>query len=238
MVAIEKKHAMRLFRIILFFTVLIGLGACQEDLREDQISEGIVEYNITYLENKMSKAIPTNLLPGKVILKIKDDKSVMEIDGFMGLFSLRIITDHRRGVSTSMLQVIDKKLYHEGSSKDGMYLFKGFPGMEIELRAGKKEVAGMNCRRGRVIIPGEEEETFPFYYTDDIVIRNPNIGNPYEDVEGVLMQFQMNLNKLRMNLIASRVKDQEISDDEFIVPDEYLKVSRHDLEDILNTLMD
>lgn len=229
---------MRLTKIILPVALLLWMSACTEPLREDQISEGVVEYKVTYLENRMSKNIPTNLLPGKVILKFKEDKSVMEIDGFMGLFSLRIITDHRKGASTSMLKVIDKQLYHEGTSKDGMYLFKGFPGMEIELRTGRKEIAEMNCKRGRIHFPEAEDESFPFYYTEDIVIKNPNAGNPYEEVQGVLMQFQMNLNKLRMDLTAIKVEGKEISDDEFVVPDAYMRVSKQDLEDILGTLME
>lgn len=226
-------------KVTVYLGILIIFAfACSKQEDKGKIKEGKVEYKITYLENKMSIPMPTHLLPSKLILKFKDDKSVMGIQGIMGVFSLKMITDHKKNTTVTLMKVMEKKLFHQGSPEDGMFLFKPIEGMRVELRAGQKEIAGLNCKRGRVIFPGtNEEQPFIFYYTEDLNIDEPNRGNPYEEVEGVLVKFQMQLNKLRMDLTATEAKAEEIKDSEFDIPEGYRQISREDMDDLLNSFL-
>ena len=237
---------MHIHRKIFLATVVFVMWACFlffilhscKEVGQGKNREGIIEYKVTYLENTMSKNIPTNLLPGKMILKFKNDKSIISIDGFMGLFSLTIINDHKKRVSVSLMKVINKKYFYESEPGESSFCFKEIPGMKVELRRGIKEISGLQCKRGRVSFPNSDQEPFIFYYTDDISIKSPNYDNPYSMVDGVLIKFQIKLNKLRMELMADKIKLTEISNNEFKIPDGYRKVSKTDMEDILNTLME
>ncbi|MFW6222644.1 MAG: hypothetical protein ACOC3T_03430 [Bacteroidota bacterium] len=232
-----EKPVMRIFTLIIL-TILILTSSCKQLSQREGYQEGLVEYDVKYLENNMSKNIPTNLLPGKMILKFKNDKSVILIEGFMGLFSLQLINDHKKQVTTSLLKVIDKKYKYIGDPGEGSFAFREIPGMKVELRKGLKEIAGLKCSRGRVIFPGSDHEPFIFYYTDEIGIRSPNFNNPYSNVEGVLMKFQVKLHKLRMELEAENAEKCQISNKDFETPPGFKQVSRKDMEEILSTLME
>jgi len=226
------------FILVLVSALVLTLSCNNGEEKNPKFKEGIIEYKVTYLENKMSKNIPTNLLPGVMVLKFKNDKSKLTIDGFMGLFSLVIITDHKKKVSTALLKVIGNKYYYTSEPGEDLFCFNEIPGMKIELRKGVKDILGFKAKRGRVIFPESNQEPFLFYYTDGINLRNPNFYNPYNEVDGVLLKFQVNLNKLRMELNAVNVKQKEIDVNDFKVTEEYTRVGRKDMEEILNTLME
>jgi hypothetical protein len=223
---------------IAFIIGLIVLFSCKENYKGNGLREGMVEYKITYLENNMSRNIPTNLLPSKMFLRFKNDKSIISISGIMGLFELRILNDHKRKQSTSLLTVMQKKYYYESETNDQSFCFKEIPGMVVESRKGFKEIAGTKCKRGRVIFPDTDMEPFIFYYTEEISIKNPTYDNPYSDIDGVLMKFQIKLNKLRMEVEALNVTPSEIDNSEFAIPPGFKKVKKKDMEEILNTLME
>ncbi len=228
----------RLIHILPILVIVLLVLTCSDKEKSDDITQGIIVYNVSYLENTMAKSIPVNLLPKKMTLKFKDDKSNIGIEGFMGLFAVNIITDHKRGTSTTLMKVIGNKYKYESAPDESSVFFSEIPGMKIELRRGLKELATLVCKRGRVSFPSSEMEPFMFYYTNKVRILNPNQGNPYTTVDGVLMKFQVKLNKLRMELTADKVTEETIANDEFKIPDGYKKVSKKDMEDILGTLME
>jgi hypothetical protein len=229
---------MRIKQILLLLIVSLVVNSCTGLQDGNRKKEGVIEYKVVYLENKMSKNIPTNLLPGKMVLKFKNDKSILSIEGFMGLFSLTIINDHRKEISYSMMKVIGKKYYYESQPGESSFCFQEIPGMQVEARRGFKDIAGVKCKRGRVIFPENDLEPFVFYYSDDISLKNPNFDNPYKEIDGVLMKFQVQLYKLRMDLTAEKASFSPVSPDDFKIPTDFRKVSRTDMQEILSTLMD
>ncbi len=225
--------------ILLIATTLIVCNSCKKSVQKGSITEGIIEYNIEYLENNMQKNIPTNLLPKKMTMTFKDNISKREIEGFMGLFSLMLITDHEETITTAFLKVLGKKYYYTGNPREKTFCFDAIPGMKIypNNNIGKK-ITGLKCKKGKVTFKQGKEEPFNFFYTHEINLKNPNFGNPYNKVDGVLMNFQVKLNKLRMALTAGKFTDNTISEKEFKHPSDYKKVTMKDMEEILNTLME
>lgn len=225
--------------ILLIATMILVANSCKKSAPKGSITEGVIEYNIEYLENNMQKNIPTNLLPKKMTMKFKDNISKREIEGFMGLFSLMLITDHEEMTTTAFLKVLGKKYYYKGESREKTFCFDEIPGMKVDPNHGiGKKIAGLKCRKGKVTFKQEKKEPFNFFYTREIRLKNPNFGNPYKKVDGVLMNFQVKLNKLRMQLSAGKFTGNNISDEEFEVPPDYKKVTMKDMDEILNTLME
>jgi hypothetical protein len=225
---------------ILSIAIIIIVGnSCKKTVQKGSITEGLIEYDIQYLENNMQKNIPTNLLPKKMTMKFKDNISRREIEGFMGLFSLMLITDHEETTTTAFLKVLGKKYYYTGEPKEKTFCFDEIPGMKVDPNNGiGKKIAGLKNKKGKVTFKKEDKEPFNFFYTHEIRLKNPNFGNPYNKVDGVLMNFQVKLNKLRMQLSAGKFSDIEIPEEEFEIPSGYKKVTRKDMEEILNTLME
>jgi GLPGLI family protein len=198
--------------------------------------EGIVEYDVTYLSN--SSEIPTHVLPKKVILRFQGNKANTSIEGFMGLFSLTNISDLKSRSNILLLKVMDNRYYYSSKANDASFIFEGLENMEVVFDTEEKVIAGYNCKKAIVSLPDTTIAPFEVYYNDEIGVRSPNRTNPYYQVDGVLMQFNINVKGIEMQLVASSFKDEKQDDEYFKIPKGYKSVSRNKIDKLITGLME
>ena len=136
------KH--RILIIIALFFVLVSCGTLDFS---DQ-PQGIIEYDVTYVTNKSS--MPTNLLPKHVVLKFHAHKSITTIEGFMGMFIFSNISDFKRHTNITLLKVIDKKYYYEGSKNEYPIFFEDMSKIKIINTNDKNIIAGLTCKKALI----------------------------------------------------------------------------------------
>lgn len=182
--------------------VLLLLATCKKDTYKGKYENGFIEYKISYLENELKEISPA-LLPKKMKLEFSQDYSTSTIEGFMGFFKLISHTNFRHKKCSTILEVLNKKYLFKGKKGESMCCFEENPDMEIEFTNDVKNIAGLKSKRVIVMLP-DMEETFDVYYTDEIAIENPNSTNPYNQIDGVLMEFQLKLEYLKMKFTAEK----------------------------------
>ena len=118
-----------------------------------------------------------------------------------------------------------------------MCCFDTMEDMEIQETDETKTIAGFLCKKAIVRLPSSDE-TLTIFYTDEIDLRHPNTTNPYKKVKGVLMEFELNLLYLKMHFIAE--KYQPLGDYDFTpkLNQNSRLVSRDQMTEILNKLME
>ena len=198
--------------------------------------QGVLEYNVIYLSNKSS--MPTNLLPKKVILKFKAHKSITTIEGFMGMFSLSNLCDFRKQTNTMMLKVMDNRYYYAGDKYEPPFYFDDLKNFEITLVDETKLIAGLNCKKALVSFKDTLKPTFEIYYTNQINIKNVNKSNPFNNINGLLMKFNIRISNIEMQLTANKYRLDKVSDDIFDVQKNYKKVSREKMSGVINKLLE
>ncbi len=198
--------------------------------------QGVIEYSVAYISNK--SGIPTNLLPKKVTLKFKAHKSITSIDGFMGIFCLSNICDFRKYTNTMILKVMDNKYYYPGTKYEPPFFFDGLKNINIEFVNESKLIAGLVCKKAIVSFKNTNQPPFEVYYTEQIKINSPNKSNPFSQINGILIQFNIEMNNIEMHLMATRYKTEIIPDEIFKIPKEYRKVSREKMSGVLNKLLE
>ena len=218
--------------IVLFFLLL---SSCSTIDFSDQ-PQGIIEYDVSYISNKSS--MPTNLLPRKVILKFRAYKSITSINGFMGMFSLRNISDAKKNTNTMMLKVMDNKYFFSGEKNDPPFFFDGLKNIKITKVNGNEIIAGLQCHKAIVSFSDKSNEPFEILYTNEIKIKKPNKATPFNSIDGVLMQFNIQLSNIQMKLTASKYLKDQVSSDLFDIPKEYKSVSRDKLKGVLTKLLE
>jgi hypothetical protein len=109
--------------------------------------------------------------------------------------------------------------------------------MKIKETSETKKIAGFNCKKSIVLLPSTGE-SFSIYYTDEIALRRPNATNPYKSVDGVLMEFELNLLHLKMRFVAEDFHGQNIDNQLNRIPVNMRNVSRDQMTHILNKLME
>ena len=103
----------------------------------------------------------------------------------------------------------------------------------IDKVGGTKEIAGFLCQRAKAVCPDISDEPFYIYYTDEIKIKDPNSNSPYKGLDGVLLEFEVILNKVIMKFSAAEVKPEKVDWSNFEIPKGYSEISREQMEEII-----
>jgi len=227
---------MKILPKYLFFIslILLSLAGCKKSAVSHE-KQGEIVYSIEYLKNDL-KNFNTDMLPKKLIVRFKNNNTAMEISGFFGLFNICNVVNTEKKTNITYLTVLDKKFYYEGDYNEPAAGFSSIPRLKVREGKQTKEICGYIAREAFVILP-DNNVPIPIYYTTDIPIKNPNRATPYRDINGVLLEFYLNVSSLKMKLTASNIYFKDIDDNIFARRKGYIKVSRQQLEDILTKLM-
>lgn len=228
--------SMNKYSILLILLISIfSLQSCQFDNGKEGITEGTMKYNITYLEDESQNPI-ISLMPSHLKMSFKDNSVIMEVEGWMGVFKSSFIKDYKNSEAITLLKMLNKKYCYRSADDCGFLGFSEYNNAEIKYDTVVKTILDFSCKHAKVVIP-EKDLSFDIYYTDEIKIEKPNEFTPFEEIPGVLMEFQIEINGIPMHLNASEVIETEISDDVFVVPDDYEDVPREELDNIFSNLI-
>lgn len=223
-------------RNILIIIILIYTGSCKNLPIGQKVKEGYVEFNITYLENTTDNIL-TSHMPDKMVMKFRPNVFVNQIDGFFGFFQLINVVDTRKSTNTTMLKVLDKRYYYPGSPDEKPCCFDTMDDMVIEYLDETKDICGFECNKALISFPGNDSPSFVVYYTGDILVNDPNITNPFSEIDGVLLEFEIRLRNLRMHLEAFNVVEKRMPEKDFGIPSGFLRISKDDMEQVVTKLL-
>lgn len=223
--------------VLICILITLFFYSCNNSPLFGPTREGIIYYDISYISNRLQK-VPTGFLPKTMILKYKNHLSINTIDGFMGLFSISYISNLKKGVNITLLKVMDNKYYYIGKKGGNPCGFDDLSGMSIELKPETKKILGHDCQKVMITFPFAKRDSFEAYYTYDFKVSNPNKTNPYRDIQGVLMQFNVKLSQIEMKFTATRFKNEKVNETIFNIPEGYQLISEAKMIELINKLME
>lgn len=227
----------RLIWTLVFASLLILTISCNNTVKSTKKTQGFIEYEITYLQNSL-KNIPTELLPKKMVFKFREQASIQKIDGFLGFFSIFHVVNPRKKINSTFLKIRNHKYCYPAKKSEIAVGFDKMEGMEITLLPDTKDIAGFKAKKAMISFPFQERNSFYIYYTDDIPIKKPNSSNPFHNINGVLLEFQLRFHNLDMQLAAKEVVFKPLQKKEFNIPDGYKAIPRNEMERIIGLLLE
>lgn len=207
-------------------------GAMYKKLAGQDITEGIIEYDITYPKLDPNSMMISGM-PDKAYLRFKDNNTSNDMSGMMGLISITYIANHSKKSVQQTLTLINKKYASNIPDEDLVKLNDSYV-ESVDKGKNKKEIAGYKCKEAMVKLKNGEQTTV--YYTNDIGISNPNWSNPYNKIDGVLMDFQMERYGIAMHLVAKSVISQKVDLEAFEISSDHKVIPYAELEKILMEL--
>jgi GLPGLI family protein len=192
------------------------------------IGEGVIEYDCEVVDKNNPMA---DLAPDKMTVKFKDHRSALELTAGMGLFSTTFISDNNSKTLTQLVKLLNKKFVHVSDSVE-VKQEATVSNMKIEKVSGNKMIAKFKCKKVRVSFTDNSHPPFDVWYTNEINLSNPNWNNPFHEIDGVLMEYQMNRYGLEMKFIAKSVAEAEVDEDAFQTPEEYKPISKKEMEEL------
>lgn len=228
----EFNYSLRIMkiRLIICLGVAIFWYSCREITDEKYISEGVIEYSISYPETD-ENSLFSGLFPDKMIMTFKDGKKSYEMTGGMGLFKTTIISNPEANEIIHMVKVMNKKIAFIYDTNSIKQLSQEFSVETIKNEAVTKNIAGYVSHQA-IVKMKDNGTDFNIFYTKDLNIENPNWGTPYNNVEGVLLDYRLKQYNIDMKFTALSVIKEDVSDTIFKLPADYKLVSKEELDEI------
>lgn len=155
----------------------------------------------------------------------------------MGVFLLSNIADYKHDKNTTLIKFFDNKFYHEGEKMKPPCFFSEIKDANVQFTPLKKQIAGFECSHAIVSFPEMGIDTFSVFYTPAIGISNPNKTNPFNKIDGTLMEYNIVMKGIIMMVKADTFYSAEIAHKEFEVPEKYAPVSAAKMDEIINALL-
>jgi hypothetical protein len=207
-------------------SVIIMLYACQgaNELFKDTIDQGKVTYKVTYPEMEVDNML-ASILPEEMNVTFKGNKYNSEFSTYGGIFKNKITVDSDNEQYSQMLKVFKKKLACQYDQVDIDELMQDFPPFVIIQSDIQDTLAGIPCKRAHGVFYDIGAEDIDIYYSEYIGVKNPNWCSPFDEVKGFLLGYDIDMFDIRMRLMAEEVVQAEIDKEEFIITDDYKRVS-------------
>jgi len=106
--------------------------------------------------------------------------------------------------------------------------------MEIKTLPDTTTICGYLCHKA-IGYSERCKRDFTFWYTKDIDITSDCILSPVRSLDGVLMEFEVEMMGIDMKARAAEVSRLEVADDIFEKPEGFKEVTREQLEDVIHT---
>ncbi len=213
------------------YLMCLFLFACNE-IGHQKSDEGYIEYSATPVDLSNPKA---NFAPTKMIIKFKGEKAAAEMAAGMGLFTNAYISNFQQKTMSQLVKIVNKKyLVTLDSVAVKKEIMEESSGMIVTKTKKTKTIAGYKCKHARVNFKDDSKEGFDIFYTTDIKIPHANWSNPFQSIDGVLMEYQLSKYGLEMKFVATAVKKTPIEDATFEISKDYKPISQQEMENIFN----
>jgi len=214
----------RFFRFITFVLSFTLLYSCTGF---KGTNEGTIIYEITYDEAQKAERSVITVLPTKMTQSFKNGSSKSLIKPLFSMFAY--ISDTTTKTNYILFQLMQDQYFCKSSFNEKTIGFDEFPGLTLTPTNETKVIAGKKAKK--VIAKYNNSDEFEIYYTDEIAINNPNWYNPFSEIKGVLLDYQVELAGIRMHITAKEIKEEPIDDNEFKVSSDFEQIDCVELRD-------
>lgn len=232
---IQKNRFVR-FRSGLIIAVIIAItGFSCKEKGKIHIDEGEIHYSIEYMDN--STIIPKDFMPQNLIVYFKDDKILFEIAAPFGNAGIFNLANPDEGIYDTYLSLLTLRYAYASEAGEIHPGFEAMKGMEVNKTSRTTIICGFNCKNAQITFPADRNIVYDIWYTDEINVKNSNASTPFHEIDGILMSFYFFLGPAELHFTAESVYKKEISDKVFERRDNYVHVSKDEINKFINKML-
>ncbi|NNK80690.1 MAG: hypothetical protein HKO93_04255 [Flavobacteriales bacterium] len=190
----------------------------------DYIEEGKIEFDVSFPHIEEDNVM-SSILPEKMSMTFKGNRYNSEFNTYGGVFKNKICVDTENREYSQMLKIFKKRLACNYDKVDIDEMMLDFPPFTIIESDIVDTLAGIPCKKAKGVFYDLDTEEIDIYYTDKIKVDNPNWCSPFSELDGFLMGYDVDMFDIRLRLTAQNIEEVEVSEDEFLIADDYKMVS-------------
>ena len=220
---------------MLFIAIIFAMtGYSCKEKGGKYINQGEIHYNIDYVGNV--GGVPKEVLPKNLIVSFKDDKTLFEMVSPFGNSGIVNLSNPKKKIYDTYFSLFTIKYFYAAEPGEMFPCFDSMSGMEIRKTSKTSVICGFNCKNAEVIFPSDKKRIIDIWYTDEIDVKDSNDATPFDEIDGVLMDFFFILGPSELHFTAETVYNKEIPDETFERRDTFKRVSRADIEKLINKM--
>ena len=172
------------------------------------------------------------MLPKEAVAYFKNNQSRMEMNMMMGMKN-STISDGIKKTSVTLIDLMGQKYAIENSASNDAEQKKLKESTKVSITRDKKMIAGYMCTKALVEIPNPENAKelikMDMWFTKELSINKNYMNGPIEKIDGSVLEFSLDQSGMKINLSAKEVLKQPVSDDLFLIPSGYKRMSSAEL---------
>ncbi len=201
--------------------------------------QGVIEYKISFPTLEDDSGLMTSLLPEKMTMHFNRGVYATELSTVGGLFKNRFVVNGNERSMIHQIKIFKKKIESEYNETDILGQLNQMPRLTIIETGELDTIAGLPCRKAIGIFDHISMPEMTIYYTDAINIPNPNWCTQFHEIDGVLLQYDLEQMGIRMRFTAVSVQSLE-TDESSLAPEpgyDRVPVERlqAELEEVIST---
>lgn len=206
--------------IFLLIALASVLAACDSfKSGSGKISEGKISYKIDLSQTEMGMLQKQLFEMASLTIGFKDAFVKTEFD--MGMVATSVIADGNTKTGLMLFSMMGNKTAAKMSAEDFSKKEKTKGKYTVEYSDETKEIAGYKCKKANVKL--ENGASLTMFYTEDIQPAKINTDFTYEGIKGFPLEMQIDMNGMKINMVASAVDGNPLPADYFnmTIPEGY-----------------
>ncbi|WP_291857992.1 hypothetical protein [Marinilabilia sp.] len=200
------------------------------------VSQGVVNYTISYSPEIKAKNF-SFLLPEEMHYFFRPGQERISFEGDLGIYSLDFISNHNTDSSTTLLKIINRKMYVPASESNKLFIFQ-------QLQEGKvffekdtsRTILGYEAQKA-IIKLGKTNSEIIVWYTPEIAIPTTNKNTPFAEIPGVLLEFSIFYNDVMFTLTPQSIIGDTLPESIFEIPVDYQPATIQEIEQTISTII-
>lgn len=216
-------------RLLLIFICTISLSAfftsCEEEEKivVPKINEGVIHFELSY--PYYEDAFMASIMPDEMEMTFKNNVYRNHVSQG-GLFSSTVIADCNNETLILILDLGPKRIYCNLDRALTDTLLMNYPTPDILKINEYDSIAGAYCEKKSAIFDHlEDGYDVELYETFDVDIQNSNWCNQYNEIDGVLLGYEVEQFGIQARMIATKMDTVSVNDSIFNVPQGFKEVS-------------
>jgi len=196
---------------------------------------GRITYNITYPGSNIDLA-ELQELPAKAVIITKNDQTRTELSAETAGLSQVKIADGNTGEVSTKLEIMREKYVITRSAQQIQTALRNMPQPEFEYTDQTREILGFTCNHAIATIVDENGDIYEsdIWYTTEIPGNAFNFDTPYNEIPGLMLEYEMRVGPLNIRYEASSVRRRLfVGGRNFYVPRDYQPITYDELREKL-----
>jgi len=217
----------------LFVLIVVFAAACLRSGHKD-MDQGEIYYSIKYIKNPSS--FSEEVLPRDMVIAFRDNKVYTDFTTPIGNTGISTVMNPDKKIYDTYVNLMAFKFCFRGTPENPITGFSSMQGIKYRETGREKVICGFKCQELEATFKGVPTPR-SIWYTKEIGVRNPNILNPFYEVDGVLMDFFYLIGDAELRFEAQEVYAKDVPEKFFERKKNYKSVSEGYLDTLIRKLI-